>query len=112
MTYGACCSLSCAQYVKNINVERHTGEYPKVAEVIQKRQYVDDMLVSLETEEEAVRIAKEVEHVHQQGGFDIPNWISNSQAVLRALSEKSTDETYLDLSKEISRKGSGYVVAL
>ncbi|XP_065095811.1 uncharacterized protein LOC135717614 [Ochlerotatus camptorhynchus] len=102
MTFGACCSPSCAQYVKNINAERHAGEYPKAAEIIQKRHYVDDMLVSLETEEEAIRIAREVKHVHQQGGFEIRNWISNSPAVLRALREERTDEKDSDLTPEIS----------
>ncbi|XP_029719406.2 uncharacterized protein LOC109431964 [Aedes albopictus] len=105
MTFGACCSPSCAQYAKNVNAERHAGEYPDAAEVIQKKHYVDDMLVSLETEEEAVRIAREVKYVHQQGGFEIRNWISNSPAVLRALNKKKEDllnEKDLDLSPEVS----------
>lgn len=96
---------SCAQYVKNINVERHATQHPKVAEVIQKKHYVDDMLVSLETEEEAVRMANEVKYVHDQGGFEIRNWISNSSAVLRAINGKGIDlmdEKDLDLSPEIS----------
>ncbi|XP_062703670.1 uncharacterized protein LOC115259000 [Aedes albopictus] len=102
MTFGACCSPSCAQYVKNSNAERHAAKFPKATEVIQKKHYVDDMLVSLESEDEAVRIAEEVKFVHQQGGFEIRNWISNSPAVLRALNEKGMDEKDLDLSPEIS----------
>lgn len=105
MTFGACCSPCCAQYVKNINAERHAAEFPKAAEVIQKKHYVDDMLVSLETEEEAVKIARDVKYVHQQGGFEIRNWISNSPAVLKALNEKDVDlvgEKDLDLSAEMS----------
>ncbi|XP_065091285.1 uncharacterized protein LOC135712256 [Ochlerotatus camptorhynchus] len=92
MTFGACCSASCAQYVKNINAERHAE---RAAEIIQKRHYVDDMLISLETKKEAIRIAREVKHVHQQGGFEIRNWISNSP-------EERTDEKDLDLTPEIS----------
>lgn len=105
MTFGACCSPSCAQYVKNSNAERHAAKFPKATEVIQKKHYVDDMLVSLESEDEAVRIAEEVKFVHQQGGFEIRNWISNSPAVLRALNEKGMDKKDLDLSPEISSGG-------
>ncbi|XP_062702274.1 uncharacterized protein LOC115258215 [Aedes albopictus] len=101
MTFGACCSPSCAQYVKNSNAERYAAKFPKAVEVIQKKHYVDDMLTSLESEEEAVRIAKEVKFIHQKGGFEIRNWISNSPTVLRALNEKGMDEKDLDLSPEI-----------
>ncbi|XP_062711164.1 uncharacterized protein LOC134289403 [Aedes albopictus] len=102
MMFGACCSPSCAQYVKNINAERHAEDYPKASEVIQKKHYVDDMLVSLNSEEDAVRTAKEVKYVHQQGGFEIRNWISNSPAVLEALNENGFNEKDMDLSPEIS----------
>ncbi|XP_062557227.1 uncharacterized protein LOC134222098 [Armigeres subalbatus] len=102
MTFGACCSPSCAQYIKNINAERHAGEYSKAAVVIQKKHYVDDMLVSLESEEEAVRIAKEVQYVHHRGGFEIRNWVCNSQEVLRVLNEQGANEKDLDLSPEFN----------
>ncbi|XP_062714125.1 uncharacterized protein LOC134290910 [Aedes albopictus] len=60
------------------------------------------MLVSLETEEEAIRTAEEVKYVHQRGGFEIRNWISNSTIVLEALNEKGFNEKDLDLSPEVS----------
>ncbi|XP_062714841.1 uncharacterized protein LOC134291299 [Aedes albopictus] len=74
MTFGACCSPSCAQYVKNVNAERHSQDYPDAAQAITKRHYVDDMLVSVETEQEAIQLASEVKLVHGNGGFEIRNW--------------------------------------
>ncbi|XP_062557852.1 uncharacterized protein LOC134222705 [Armigeres subalbatus] len=102
MTFGACCSPSSAQFVKNINAERFKGDYPAAVEVIQKRHYVDDMLVSVATEKEAVELALQVKKVHAAGGFEIRNWISNSKCVAEALEENNTEEKNLDLSPELA----------
>lgn len=102
MTFGACCSPSCAQYVKNVNAERHSQEYPRATEVIIKKHYVDDMLVSVENEQEAIQLANEVKLVHDNGGFEIRNWISNSSHVLKALQGTSVQEKNLALSSELA----------
>ncbi|XP_055617605.1 uncharacterized protein LOC129762983 [Toxorhynchites rutilus septentrionalis] len=102
MTFGASCSPSCAQYVKNLNADKYAVLFPRAVEAITKRHYVDDMLVSVETEEEAIQLACEVRHIHAQGGFDIRNWISNSSTVLHALEEKKTDEKSLHIGAEMA----------
>ncbi|XP_058826515.1 uncharacterized protein LOC131686265 [Topomyia yanbarensis] len=102
MTFGACCSPSSAQFVKNLNAERFKAEYPAAVEVIQKRHYVDDMLVSVATPQEAIKLARQVKQVHAEGGFEIRNWISNSKQVMQALKEERTEEKNLDLSPELS----------
>ncbi|XP_062541898.1 uncharacterized protein LOC134209893 [Armigeres subalbatus] len=102
MTFGACCSPSRAQFVKNINAERFTEKYPKAVDTIIKRHYVDDMLVSVETEEEAILLAHQVKYVHSHGGFEIRNWISNSPAVLQSLGEIDTKTKNLDVSAELA----------
>ncbi|XP_058816368.1 uncharacterized protein LOC131679652 [Topomyia yanbarensis] len=85
MIFGATCSPSCAQYVKNHNAQRFQDRFPRAAEAIVKEHYVDDMLTSVETEEEAIKLAKEVQFVHAEAGFEIRNWLSNSNQVLREL---------------------------
>ncbi|XP_062556741.1 uncharacterized protein LOC134221566 [Armigeres subalbatus] len=103
MTFGACCSPSSAQYVKNVNAERFKMKYPAACAAIIKSHYVDDMLISFATEEEAIQVAKDVRHVHAQGGFEIRNWISNSREVVDALQEHNADEEKsLDLSAELA----------
>ncbi|XP_062703000.1 uncharacterized protein LOC134285705 [Aedes albopictus] len=104
MTFGACCSPCSAQYVKNLNAERFKGDYPAATEVIQKRHYVDDMLVSVATEEEAIQLAQEVKQVHAEGGFEIRNWVSNSKRVIQALQEDRTEKKNLDATSEISQE--------
>ncbi|XP_053686266.1 uncharacterized protein LOC128735804 [Sabethes cyaneus] len=102
MTFGACCSPTTAQFVKNTNAERFAYHYPAAYEAITKSHYVDDMLVSVDTEEQAIQLAKDVKHVHAEGGFEIRNWISNSSKVLASLKGSEADEKCLDLSSELA----------
>ncbi|XP_062556661.1 uncharacterized protein LOC134221484 [Armigeres subalbatus] len=103
MTFGACCSPSSAQFAKNINAERFKSKYPAACEAITDSHYVDDMLLSVATEEEAIQVAKDVRHVHAQGCFEIRNWISNSRNVVEALQEENVDEEKsLDLTTELA----------
>ncbi|XP_062702149.1 uncharacterized protein LOC134285445 [Aedes albopictus] len=102
MTFGACCSPSCAQYVKNINADRFIDKYPAAVETIQKRHYVDDMLESVEAEDEAIALAQDVKLIHAAGGFEIRNWLSNFQRVMAALKENSTADKDMDLNNELA----------
>ncbi|XP_055622946.1 uncharacterized protein LOC129766440 [Toxorhynchites rutilus septentrionalis] len=101
MTFGACCSPSSAQYVKNINAERFSRKYADAVNAIVQQHYVDDMLVSVDSEETAIRLAQEVTYVHAQGGFEIRNWVSNSTAVITVLNQPKANAKSLDLSTEI-----------
>lgn len=60
------------------------------------------MLVSVDTEEQAIELAKNVKYVHEQGGFEIRNWISNSRKVKTALQGEDTNEKSLDLFSELA----------
>ncbi|XP_065075705.1 uncharacterized protein LOC135699384 [Ochlerotatus camptorhynchus] len=102
MTFGAACSPSCAHYVKNQNADRFVEDYPRAVECIKHEHYVDDMLASVETEEEAVKLASEVRSIHSQGGFEIRNWLSNSSAVVKRLHETSTTEKDMSLCADMA----------
>ncbi|XP_055615070.1 uncharacterized protein LOC129761373 [Toxorhynchites rutilus septentrionalis] len=102
MIFGARSSPTTAQFVKNHNAQRFEAEYPAAAVAIINNHYVDDMLASTETEEEAIELAKAVKFIHAQGGFEIRNWTSNSCRVLKALNEEPTEEKNLNLSAEMA----------
>uniref|UniRef100_A0A182YRV7 Uncharacterized protein n=1 Tax=Anopheles stephensi TaxID=30069 RepID=A0A182YRV7_ANOST len=55
------------------------------AECIKYEHCVDDMLVSSETNEESAQLVETVRHIHAKAGFEIRNWTSNSQAVLKQI---------------------------
>ncbi|XP_058838120.1 uncharacterized protein LOC131693879 [Topomyia yanbarensis] len=101
MTFGACCSPSSAQFIKNLNANRFSNQFPAAVESITKRHYVDDLLVSVDTEQEAIQLAKDIKYVHSEGGFEIRNWMSNSEVVLSRLQDSSLEEKSLDLQSEM-----------
>lgn len=101
MTFGATCSPSSAHFVKNINAAEFAKQFPRAAKAITDHHYVDDLLDSVDTVTEAIKLAKEVRHIHQKGGFRIRNWTSNSEAVLVALGEsKEAKQINFNISPE------------
>ncbi|XP_065076354.1 uncharacterized protein LOC135699956 [Ochlerotatus camptorhynchus] len=86
-TFGSTCSPASAQFVKNTNAREHSVRYPRAAEGILQRTYVDDYLDSFGSEEEALRISEEVRQIFRNGGFELRNWISNNEGVLDRLGE-------------------------
>ncbi|XP_062538071.1 uncharacterized protein LOC134206385 [Armigeres subalbatus] len=86
-TFGSTCSPASAQYIKNKNAAEFTHLFPRAVEAIMENHYVDDYLDSFESEEEAVRVSVEVRSIHQKGGFQLRNWLSNSTAVVRGMDE-------------------------
>lgn len=53
--------------------------------------YVDDYLDSRDTEDELARLETDVRTVHSKAGFDLRNWRSNSEEVLRRVGEESAN---------------------
>ncbi|XP_055623316.1 uncharacterized protein LOC129766743 [Toxorhynchites rutilus septentrionalis] len=100
MTFGAACSPSSAHFIKNQNAERFADQYPRAVDCIKYEHYVDDMLASVETEEEALKLAKEVRFVHSQGGFEIRNWLSNSPKVTECIGERTEKNLNIEMATE------------
>lgn len=44
--------------------------------------YVDDLLLSVDTEEEAVATSRTLKAILRKGGFRLTKWTSNSRAVM------------------------------
>ncbi len=64
-------------------VEDHGDKFPHAARVLKDCRYVDDLIVSFEDEETAMKLRKELMQLAKIGGFDIKKWISNSREVLK-----------------------------
>ncbi|XP_058448819.1 uncharacterized protein LOC131428793 [Malaya genurostris] len=97
MTFGATCSPSSAQFIMNENATRFEQQFPLAVDAIRRRHYVDDMLTSVDTENEAILLASNVRFIHQQGGFEMRNWMSNSSTVLRALGAARRNDKNMDM---------------
>jgi len=85
MTFGATCSPTTAQFVKNKNAEEFRRDYPKAYTAITEKHYVCDYLDSASTEAIATQRIRDVVEVHKQGGFKIRTWASNSSTVLSSI---------------------------
>ncbi|XP_062716224.1 uncharacterized protein LOC134291885 [Aedes albopictus] len=89
--FGAACSPSSAQYIKNLNAKDYEAEYPRAVEAIVDRHYVDDYLDSFGTIEEAVQIGRQVKTIHAAGGFEIRNFLSNETTIAAQVGDESPE---------------------
>ncbi|XP_043482111.1 uncharacterized protein LOC122511116 [Leptopilina heterotoma] len=85
MIFGAISSPYVALEVKNRNAEQFKEMYPEACEAIIDNHYVDDFLISVDTEEEATRMLDEVILVHRKGGFEMHNIMTSSSEVRAAI---------------------------
>ncbi|XP_037825845.1 uncharacterized protein LOC119613850, partial [Lucilia sericata] len=85
MTFGASCSPSLANFIKNKNAERFAAEFPEAVNAILNNTFVDDWLQSVDSEDEMISMAKIVRTINSDGGFEMHNWLSNSKRVVNAL---------------------------
>ncbi|XP_041782399.1 uncharacterized protein LOC121599013 [Anopheles merus] len=88
MTFGATCSPSCAQAVKNRNAEEHQLTHPLALRPITRQHYVDDYLDSFFSLEEAIETVEQVRKVHAMGGFLIRNFVSNNSKLRQTIPEE------------------------
>lgn len=57
------------------------------AAAIKNKTYMDDYYDTADTPEEAAELAVQVRIIHARGGFEMRNWVSNSEEVLEKLGE-------------------------
>ncbi|KAI8429320.1 hypothetical protein MSG28_007815 [Choristoneura fumiferana] len=82
LIFGGCCSPFIAQYVKNKNALKYEDLYPEAVQVIVNSHYMDDCLYSTTDATNAIKLVKEISHIHKCGGFEIRGWSSNDKQVL------------------------------
>lgn len=86
-TIRSTCSPVFAQFVKNKNAIQFAEVYLRAVESIVKNHHVDDLLEGFESAEEATSVIQEVRLIHNNGGFNIRNFQSNSVVLLNSLGE-------------------------
>ncbi|XP_055600813.1 uncharacterized protein LOC129749764 [Uranotaenia lowii] len=106
MTFGACSSPCTAQFIKNRNAEKYMHQYPAAANVIITNHYADDMLLSVESESEAIKLAEEVRTIHRKAGFELRNFRSNENSVSDALEGRSKSNESKEIDMDVGREGS------
>ncbi|XP_072933724.1 uncharacterized protein [Epargyreus clarus] len=85
LIFGATCSPFIAQYIRNKNALKYEDLYPEAVSVIINNHYMDDCLYSTNDKTNAIELVKQITCIHNNGGFEIRNWSSNSQDVLASV---------------------------
>ena len=81
MIFGAIYAPCISQYIKNLNADNYKEKYPEASKSIQGKHYVDDLLDSVDSSEEAIKLISDVSYIHKRAGFKIRNWVSNKKFV-------------------------------
>ena len=102
--FGATSSPSCANFALRRCAEDNKDFFSQhVFETIMHSFYVDDLLASVATEQEAICLYKDLRKICAKGGFNLTKWISNSRSVLAAIpeEERAKEVKDLDLDQDI-----------
>ena len=98
--FGATSSPSCASFALRKCADDNQKHFsPKAVNTVLNNFYVDDCLVSVGSEEEAVSLYEELCALCAKGGFQLTKWISNRRTVLAAIpqQERAAEVKDLDL---------------
>ena len=85
--FGAKSSSTCANYARKRMGLDNEKDYPIAAKALQNNFYIDDFIKSVETPEEAIEVFNQLHTLLSQHGFELKKWISNNDAVTKAIPE-------------------------
>lgn len=96
--FGATSSPSCACFALRKCVEDNRKCFsPMAVNTVLHHFYVDDCLVSIGSEEEAVSLWQELGALCAKGGFKLTKWISNRRTVLATIPQEERAKEVKDL---------------
>ena len=86
--FGGTWSPSCCTYAVHKTIEDHKVLFSTAAQYTARHNlYVDELLKSVPTADEAIQLSKELKELMEKGGFNLTKWISNSRQVMEAIPE-------------------------
>lgn len=102
MTFGAKCSPSSAQFVKNVNAMRYSHSLPAVVQEVIENHYVDDFVSSSADENVALETSLQVKMIHAEAGFNLRGFVSNSRLVAETLNGSASVEINMNVGNKDS----------
>ena len=79
--FGAKTSPTCASYALQQCAKLFGMEHPIASQVVMDNFYVDDMLLSVHTTEQASEVIQELKSLLAKKGFNLTKWFSNFEEV-------------------------------
>ncbi len=99
--FGATSSPSCSSYALRKCAEDYKDLYDTMTlDFVYNNFYVDNCLVSLPTDSDAMLLYQRLTEMCSRGGFRLTKWISNSRTVLNAIPEEDIDKKVNNLDLE------------
>ena len=87
--FGGVSSGACSNYaLRRMAIENGNKYGRDAAETLNNNFYVDDMLKSVENEDKAIKLMKDVKSMCQEGGFNLTKFASNSERVFAIYSRE------------------------
>ena len=85
LPFGNTASPFCAQYILHSHARSHAETHPEAADTVENSMYVDDVLDSRETTQEAKNLRRELSDMLSGAGFDLRKWLSNEVEVIEEI---------------------------
>ncbi|XP_052430381.1 uncharacterized protein LOC127971416 [Carassius gibelio] len=95
--FGAASSPGCANYGMKYLASKYEKDYPLAASFIRKNFYVDDGLVSIDSNEKANKLINEARDVLAKGKLRLHKFVSNCREVLNAIPESERASVVKDV---------------
>ncbi|XP_038152621.1 uncharacterized protein LOC119790925 [Cyprinodon tularosa] len=96
--FGAASSPGCANFgLKHLATQGEGKFSPNTVKFIQRNFYVDDGLVSVKSEAEAIKLVKEARELCSTGKLRLHKFVSNSDNVLKSLPREECADSVKDL---------------
>ena len=86
--FGATDSPCVACYAVQCCANDNADDHPDIPAIVQRNIYMDDLYLSLPTDEEATYTAQILRTVLSTGGFNLTKWSSNSRNFLKGLNSE------------------------
>ncbi|XP_046556736.1 uncharacterized protein LOC124265959 [Haliotis rubra] len=93
LPFGTTCSPCCATFALRKHAIDNQTEYPEIAQSILQSFYVDNCLESVSNVTEAKELIVEMRKLLAIGGFNMRQWASNSEEVIRDLPTDAKSES-------------------
>ena len=77
LTFGDKPAPAMAQIALQKTLEEVESSNPEAARIIKDNTYMDDILDSIDTKEEAKKLTSGVDRILETGGFEVKGWQSN-----------------------------------
>lgn len=96
--FGATSSPSCANYALRKTASDNEQRFSKNAiDTLKNNFYVDDMLKSVATSTDAIKLQQEVTTLCKRGGFKLKKFVSNCPEVLNSLDEEAKSKIMINV---------------